>query len=228
MLKPADQTLVFLIKLLSVPLKRLATRLYFRHKFCKFSFSSSHPPFFVCLSDHRTRRKSIATGKQPSMDVSPTAPLQPFRQSVSNPLFSRPHSLSTNLPLSLLPVPALNPPPHPCGHQAGGSLLPPSPPSLVSPSAVTSQQRQQQLKGSIKWLGTPSKPSSLPLSSPLSFTLPSSPAASSSSPRFLYWGGDWIAAGSSPAARGPFIAPLPPFEVCHAVIIEAEWIPSNV
>ncbi|XP_029694715.1 synaptic Ras GTPase activating protein 1b isoform X3 [Takifugu rubripes] len=31
--------------------------------------------------DHRTRRKSIATGKQPSMDVSPTAPLQPFRQS---------------------------------------------------------------------------------------------------------------------------------------------------
>ncbi|CAG00936.1 unnamed protein product, partial [Tetraodon nigroviridis] len=29
----------------------------------------------------RTRRKSIATGKQPSMDVSPTAPLQPFRQS---------------------------------------------------------------------------------------------------------------------------------------------------
>ncbi|XP_034465900.1 synaptic Ras GTPase activating protein 1b isoform X4 [Hippoglossus hippoglossus] len=31
--------------------------------------------------DHRPRRKSIATGKQPSMDVSPTAPLQPFRQS---------------------------------------------------------------------------------------------------------------------------------------------------
>uniref|UniRef100_A0A3B4A6L7 Uncharacterized protein n=1 Tax=Periophthalmus magnuspinnatus TaxID=409849 RepID=A0A3B4A6L7_9GOBI len=31
--------------------------------------------------DNRPRRKSIATGKQPSMDVSPTAPLQPFRQS---------------------------------------------------------------------------------------------------------------------------------------------------
>lgn len=185
----------------------------------------------LCLSDHRTRRKSIATGKQPSMDVSPTAPLQPFRQSVSNPLFSRPHSLSTNLPLSLLLVPTLNPPPHPYGHQSGGSLLRPPSPSLVSPSAAICQQRQQQqqqLKGSMKWPGTPSKPCSLPLSSSMSFTLPSSPATSSSSPHFLYWGGDWMAAGSSPAARGPFIAPLPPFEVCYAVIIEAEWLRSHV
>ncbi|XP_019719287.1 synaptic Ras GTPase activating protein 1b isoform X4 [Hippocampus comes] len=31
--------------------------------------------------DHRPRRKSIATGKQPSMDLPPSAPLQPFRQS---------------------------------------------------------------------------------------------------------------------------------------------------
>ncbi|XP_057689666.1 synaptic Ras GTPase activating protein 1b isoform X3 [Corythoichthys intestinalis] len=33
------------------------------------------------MHDQRPRRKSIATGKQPSMDVPPNAPLQPFRQS---------------------------------------------------------------------------------------------------------------------------------------------------
>lgn len=37
-----------------------------------------------------------------------------------------------------------------------------------------------------------------------------------------------MAASSSPAARGPFIAPLPPFEVCYAVIVDAEWLRSRV
>uniref|UniRef100_A0A3P8P8J9 Synaptic Ras GTPase activating protein 1b n=1 Tax=Astatotilapia calliptera TaxID=8154 RepID=A0A3P8P8J9_ASTCA len=126
--------------------------------------------------DHRARRKSIATGKQPSMEVPPTAPLQPFRQSVSNPHCSRPRSLPPSLSLSLLPPPALGPP-HTCGRS-----------------------------------GTPPLPRSLPLSPSLSFTLPHSPAASSSSPPFLYWGGDWRAAGSSPVAGGAYIAPLPPVE----------------
>uniref|UniRef100_A0A7N8Y753 Synaptic Ras GTPase activating protein 1b n=1 Tax=Mastacembelus armatus TaxID=205130 RepID=A0A7N8Y753_9TELE len=128
--------------------------------------------------DHRARRKSIATGKQPSMEVPPTAPLQPFRQSVSNPSCSRPPSLPPSLSLSLLPPPALGLP-HTC---------------------------------SKKGPGTPLLPHSLPLSPSLSFTLPHSPAASSSSPPFSYWGGDWRAAGSSPVAGGSFIAPLPPVE----------------
>lgn len=37
-----------------------------------------------------------------------------------------------------------------------------------------------------------------------------------------------MAAGSSPVARGSFVAPLPPFEVCYAVIIEAQWLHSRV
>ncbi|TMS11076.1 Ras/Rap GTPase-activating protein SynGAP, partial [Larimichthys crocea] len=164
--------------------------------------------------DHRARRKSIATGKQPSMEVPPTAPLQPFRQSVSNPPCSRPRSLPPTLSLSLLPPPPALGPSHTCGRRASGTPPHPFPFSLaVSPSlAFCQQQQQQRQKGSKKGPGTPPLPRSLPLSPSLSFTLPHSPAASSSSNPFLYWGGDWRAAGSSPVAGGTFIAPLPPFE----------------
>ncbi|XP_035861781.1 synaptic Ras GTPase activating protein 1b isoform X3 [Sander lucioperca] len=161
--------------------------------------------------DHRARRKSIATGKQPSMEVPPTAPIQPFRQSVSNPHCSQPRSLPPTLSLSLLPHPALGPP-HTCGHRASGTPPHPFPLSLVvSPSLTLCQQQQ---KGTKKGSGTPPLPRSLPLSPSLSFTLPHSPAAfsSSSSPPFSYWGGDWRAASSSPVAGRTFIAPLPPVE----------------
>nr|XP_020465349.1 ras/Rap GTPase-activating protein SynGAP-like isoform X6 [Monopterus albus] len=162
--------------------------------------------------DHRARRKSIATGKQPSMEVPPTAPLQPFRQSVSNLPCPRPRSLPPSLPLFLLPPPTLGPP-HISGHRATGTLPHPFPLSLVvSPSlALCQQQHRQQQKGSKKGSGTAPLPHSLPLSPSLSFTLPHSPAASSSSPPFSYWGGDWRA-GSSPVAGEKFIAPLPSAE----------------
>uniref|UniRef100_A0AAY4DVX9 Ras/Rap GTPase-activating protein SynGAP-like n=1 Tax=Denticeps clupeoides TaxID=299321 RepID=A0AAY4DVX9_9TELE len=79
--------------------------------------------------DHaRARRKSIATGKLPSMETPPTAPPQPFRQSVSTPP-SRPCSLPPSLSLSL-PSPS---PPHTCRRRAPGT--PPLPRSLpLSPS----------------------------------------------------------------------------------------------
>lgn len=155
------------------------------------------------------------------MEVSPTAPLQPFRQSVSNPHCSRPRSLPPTLSLSLLPAPALGPP-HTCGRRASGTLPHPFPPNLVvSPTPTLCQQ---QLKGSKKGPGTPPMPHSLPFSPSLSFTLPHSPAASSTSTHFLYRGGDWRAAGSSPVAGGPFIAPLPSFEVCHSNMLEAETL----
>ncbi|XP_074539203.1 synaptic Ras GTPase activating protein 1b isoform X4 [Halichoeres trimaculatus] len=164
--------------------------------------------------DHRARRKSIATGKQPSMEVPPTAPLQPFRQSVSNPPYPRPRSLPPSLSLSLHPSPALGPP-HTCGRRASGTPPHPYPLSLaVSPSLALCQQQQQpqQQKAFKKGPGTPPMPRSLPLSPSLSFTLPHSPAASFSSSPFSYWGGDWRAAGSSPVAGGTYISPLPPVE----------------
>lgn len=189
----------------------------------------SHPSTSsLRLLDHRARRKSIATGKQPSMEVPPTAPIQPFRQSVSNPHCPRPRSLPPTLSLSLLPAPALGLP-HTCGRRASGTPPHPFPPSLtVSPSPASclqqQQWQQQQQKGSKRGPGTPPFPSSLPLSPSLSFTLPHSPVASSSSPPFLYWGGDWRAAGSSPVAGGTFIAPLPPFEVCDTNMADAETL----
>ncbi|XP_028326830.1 synaptic Ras GTPase activating protein 1b isoform X3 [Gouania willdenowi] len=161
--------------------------------------------------DHRPRRKSIATGKQPSMDVPPSAPLQPFRQSVSNSC-SRPHSLPPSLSFSLLPPPALAPHQHTFGRRAGGTPPHPFPPSLAVPPALGFSLQPSQPKSSRKSAGAPTLPRSLPLSPSLSFTLPHSPAASSSSPPFLYWGGDWKAAGSSPVAGGTLIPPLPPVE----------------
>uniref|UniRef100_A0A3B5L789 Synaptic Ras GTPase activating protein 1b n=1 Tax=Xiphophorus couchianus TaxID=32473 RepID=A0A3B5L789_9TELE len=163
------------------------------------------------MADHRARRKSIATGKQPSMEVPPTAPLQPFRQSVSNPPYPRPRSLPPSLSLSLLPPPAFGPS-QTCGRRVSGTPPHPFPLSLaVSPSITFCPPAQPQKKGSKKGSATPPLPHSLPLSPSLSFTLPHSPAASSSPP-FLYWGGDWRAAGSSPVAGGTFIEPLPPVE----------------
>ncbi|XP_054903212.1 synaptic Ras GTPase activating protein 1b isoform X6 [Poeciliopsis prolifica] len=145
------------------------------------------------------------------MEVPPTAPLQPFRQSVSNPPYPRPRSLPPSLSLSLLPPPAFGPS-QTCGRRVSGTPPHPFPLSLaVSPSITFCPPVQPQKKGSKKGSATPPLPRSLPLSPSLSFTLPHSPAASSSPP-FLYWGGDWRAAGSSPVAGGTFIEPLPPVE----------------
>uniref|UniRef100_A0AAZ3QYF1 Ras/Rap GTPase-activating protein SynGAP-like n=1 Tax=Oncorhynchus tshawytscha TaxID=74940 RepID=A0AAZ3QYF1_ONCTS len=85
------------------------------------------------MENARARRKSIANVKQPSMEIPPTAPPQPFRQSVSTPPSSRPRSLP--------PVPLSRPPfPLPTTHLSKGSVPPPprSPRSLpLSPLCLS-------------------------------------------------------------------------------------------
>ncbi|XP_028837960.1 synaptic Ras GTPase activating protein 1b isoform X4 [Denticeps clupeoides] len=151
--------------------------------------------------DHaRARRKSIATGKLPSMETPPTAPPQPFRQSVSTPP-SRPCSLPPSLSLSL-PSPS---PPHTCRRSAGTPPLPRQTlPLSVSPSLSPHARPQPRRRAP----GTPPLPRSLPLSPSLSLTLPPSLPPS---PPFSLWVGDWRVAGSSPGA-GAFISPLPSVE----------------
>ncbi len=102
---------------------------------------------WLSLADQaRLRRKSIATGKQPSMEIPPTAPPQPFRQSVSTPP-TRPGSLSPSLSLSL--------------------LLPFAPLPLSPSTGFSSSQSQKRVS-------TPPLPRSLPLSPSISLTLPPS------------------------------------------------------
>uniref|UniRef100_A0A674CIL3 Synaptic Ras GTPase activating protein 1 n=1 Tax=Salmo trutta TaxID=8032 RepID=A0A674CIL3_SALTR len=102
------------------------------------------------MENARARRKSIANVKQPSMEIPPTAPPQPFRQSVSTPPSYRPRSGTPPFPLALSP--ALSPSlPH--GHSCP----------------------QQRYK---KGVGTPPLPRSLPLSPCLSLSLPHSPPSS--------------------------------------------------
>uniref|UniRef100_A0AAV2MG36 Ras/Rap GTPase-activating protein SynGAP-like PH domain-containing protein n=1 Tax=Knipowitschia caucasica TaxID=637954 RepID=A0AAV2MG36_KNICA len=121
------------------------------------------------MQDNRPRRKSIAVGKQPSMDVSPSAPLQPFRQSVSN----RPRSLPPTLSLaptsrrcsasrpqlpglapysSSLPLPCSLPftpaPPHLTSHRAADGAVPGG--AFISPLPPVESFLSKRLKGSIK------------------------------------------------------------------------------
>ncbi|KAL0171391.1 hypothetical protein M9458_031702, partial [Cirrhinus mrigala] len=116
----------------------------------------------------RLRRKSIATGKQPSMEIPPTAPPQPFRQSVSTPPI-RPRSLSPSLSLSLPFVP-----------------LPLSPCLSPSPSTGLSSAQSQRR------VSTPPLSRSLPLSPSVALTLPPSV------PLSHWAAGEWKVVGSNP------------------------------
>ena len=175
--------------------------------------------YFVSLPENaRVRRKSIATGKQPSMETPPTAPPQPFRQSVSNPP-SRPRSLPPSLSLSLPPFedpPYLLPRQHICRRSIGNPGTPPLPLPLPRslPLSLSRQPWPQCKRGS----STPPLPRSLPLSPCLSLMLPPSlpPSLPSPSPPFALWAGDWRLAGSTHGAVTPFIAPLPSVEVCDS------------
>ncbi|CAL8259272.1 unnamed protein product [Boreogadus saida] len=202
-------------------------------------------------SNHRARRKSIATGKQPSMEIPPTAPPQPFRQSVSTPpSCSRPRTLPASLSLSLppgdlhLPGPRRHSatPRHPFTSSSPSlslAMAVASSPSLLFPAPLPRPQQPPPpggRRGSRKAPSTPPLPRLLPLAPSLapslSLPLPRSPATtapprspySPSSPFCSHWGGDWRVAGSMPMA-GPYIAPLPPFEVCGTM--EDENIETN-
>ncbi|XP_029103944.1 ras/Rap GTPase-activating protein SynGAP-like isoform X15 [Scleropages formosus] len=144
----------------------------------------------------RARRKSIATGKQPSMETPPTAPPQPFRQPVSTPL-ARPRSLA--------PSPSPSSPPGP-----------PSPaPSGAVPKSAGTPPVPRPLTLSLHPSLSPSFPASpcqpygpLPRSLSLSPSLPLSHPLTSA---FAPLAGGWKVAGSNPGA-GISGAPLPPAE----------------
>lgn len=149
---------------------------------------------FSISENARLRRKSIATGKQPSMEIPPTAPPQPFRQSVSTPP-SRPRSLSPSLSLSLPPSA------HPASSQTAGRRSACTSPLPLSPSFTPSYSPPQ------KRVSTPPLARSLHLSPPLSLTLPPSVPLSQ-------WAGEWKVVGSNPGT-GPSVASLPSIEVCY-------------
>ncbi|XP_070996900.1 ras/Rap GTPase-activating protein SynGAP-like [Oncorhynchus clarkii lewisi] len=150
------------------------------------------------MENARARRKSIANVKQPSMEIPPTAPPQPFRQSVSTPPSSRPRSLPPSLSLSL----PFHSPPHTCRRASGTPPFPLTLSPSLSPSLPHGHSCPQQHYK--KGVGTPPLPRSLPLSPCLSLSLPLSPLSSN-------WPGDWRVAASSPVTRR-HIAPLPPIE----------------